>query len=89
MSSKSLTNPFAMAIEYLNAEQAFFGIKVQIASNEYIDSEYLDEKLYKSFWLIGTFLSLAFFKSLIPLIFYLKYLQILVETLLIGFQVIL
>jgi hypothetical protein len=45
ISFKSFINPFAIAIEYLREEHAFFGIKVQIASRGYIDKVYLDEKL--------------------------------------------
>jgi hypothetical protein len=45
----SLKNPFATAIEYLNVEQAFFGIKVQTASRGYTDSVCSNEKLYSSF----------------------------------------
>jgi|TARA_B110000008_G_C16766257_1_gene482711 hypothetical protein len=58
----SLIYPLAIAIEYLNEEQAFFGINVQTKLSGYIDKEYEEEKVFTSFCSIGTFRSLAFFK---------------------------
>ena len=50
-------------MEYLNVEQAFFGIKVQTTSSGYMDNVCSNEKMYSSFSFTVEYSSLAFLNS--------------------------